>query len=465
MELLKKTQSTTTTTVGDSGTVQQTSTKTVVEKLKKKKKRNRWIWISLIGVVLLLVIVMMVKGGKEKTVTVQVEVASRRTITEVVQATGKVQPEFKVKIAPEVSGEIVSLPFKEGARVQQGQLLAKIKPTSFEAQYSAAVSQLQSSKSRVEQMRAQLIQAELALKRIKELQSKGLAAASEVEQAQAQFDIATANVKAAQFDVAATQSQLQTYAESLRKTTVASPMSGVITQLISQLGEKVVGTSQFSGTEIMTVSDLSVMNAEVEVDENDVVNISVGDTARVTIDAFPGRTFSGVVVEIANSAKLKGVGTQDQSTNFAVKIRMQGFEEGELRPGMSCTAKIETETKSNVVAVPIMAVTRRTKEKAPAQATDITSDEQQVSELAKKADVAPKQDEAPTIVFIVENGKAKSVPVKTGISDNSYVEILSGIKGTEEIIKGNYAAVSKELQDGSAIRVEGAKTAKAAEKK
>jgi HlyD family secretion protein len=463
MELLKKTQSTTTVAAGNGGVVQQTSTKTVVEKLKKKKKRNRWIWISLAALVLFIVILAIVKGGKEKTITVQVEVASRRTITEVVQATGKIQPEFKVKIAPEVSGEIVSLPFKEGARVQQGQLLAKIKPTSFEAQYSAAVSQLQASKSRVEQMRAQRIQAELALKRIKELQGKGLAAASEVEQAQAAFDIADANIKAAQFDVAATQSQLKTYAESLRKTSVVAPMSGVITQLISQLGEKVVGTSQFSGTEIMTVSDLSVMNAEVEVDENDVVNISVGDTSRVTIDAFPGRIFSGTVVEIANSAKLKGLGTQDQSTNFAVKIRLLGFNEGELRPGMSCTAKIETETKNNVVAVPIMAVTRRTKEKAQ-QSTDITSDEQQVSELAKKAEVTPKQDEAPTIVFIVENGKAKSIPVKTGISDNSYVEILSGIKGTEEVIKGNYAAVSKELQNGSAVKVEGAKT-KSSEKK
>jgi HlyD family secretion protein len=252
-------------------------------------------------------------------------------------------------------------------------------------------------------------------------------------------------------DVTASKSQLKQYAESLRKTSVASPMNGVITQLISQLGEKVVGTSQFSGTEMMAVSDLSVMNAEVEVDENDVVNIKIGDTSRVTIDAFPGRVFKGIVVEIANSAKLKGTGTQDQSTNFAVKIRLEDFTEGELRPGMSCTAKIETDTKYNVMTVPIMAVTRRINEEKMATAK---ADDQQVSEVQKKQQTAKQEDASPTIVFVVENGRAKSVKVKTGISDNSYVEISDGIKGGEEIIKGNYSAVSKELQDKSLVRVD-----------
>lgn len=445
--------------INTNATVNATTTKTVVDKIKKKKKRNRWIWISLIAIVVVVGVLIAMNSGKEKAITVQVEKASKRTITEVVQATGKIQPEYKVKVSPEVSGEITQLPYKEGARVKKGQLLAKIKPTSIEAQYDAARASVASSQARVEQIRAQRIQAELALKRGKELSAKGIVSSSELEQLQATFDVADANFKAAQFDVTSSQSQLKQFAESLRKTTVEAPMNGVITQLISQLGEKVVGTSQFSGTEMMTVSDLSVMNAEVEVDENDVVNISLGDTARVTIDAFPGRTFKGVVVEIANSAKLKGVGSQDQSTNFAVKIRLTDFTEGELRPGMSCTSKIETETKVDVMTVPIMAVTRRAT-MGGAKVEEKKDDEAaEVSEIAKK-EQKKQEDSSPLIVFVVENGRAKIIPVKTGISDNSYVEITEGLKGGEEIIKGNYAAVSKDLKDKSLIRVEGASAVK-----
>jgi HlyD family secretion protein len=429
------------------------TTKTVVDKIKKKKKRNRLIWISLIVLVVVIVVLAVVRGGKEKAITVQTEKAGYRTITEIVQATGKVQPEYKVKVAPEVSGEIIELPFKEGATVKKGQLLAKIKPTSFEAQFEAAKASVASARARVEQMRAQRIQTELALKRAKDLNKSGVVSASELEQAQAAFDIADANFKAGQHEVQASESQLKQFAESLRKTSVESPMNGVITQLISQLGEKVVGTSQFSGTEMMTISDLSVMNAEVEVDENDVVNISLGDTAKVTIDAFPGRVFTGVVVEIANSAKLKGIGTQDQSTNFAVKIRLYDFKEGELRPGMSCTAKIATETRYNVLTVPIMAVTRRLTDQPKAK--EKSSDEQAVSEIQKKETTTKPEESSPTIVFTVVGGRARSVPVKTGISDNAYVEILEGVKEGDEIVKGNYSAVSKELQNNSLVRIEG----------
>jgi HlyD family secretion protein len=189
------------------------------------------------------------------------------------------------------------------------------------------------------------------------------------------------------------------------------------------------------------------MNAEVEVDENDVVNVSIGDKANVTIDAYPGRTFRGTIVEIANSAKLKGMGTQEQSTNFEVKIRIDDFKGVDLRPGMSCIAKIETETKQNVMAVPMIAVTRRDKSDDP------------TADSIKRAATG---GEVPTIVFVNDNGKAKAVPVKTGLSDNLYVEILSGLTGNEEIIKGNYSAVSKELQDKKAIKVDNKAAAKPA---
>ncbi len=447
-------------TVISSVKTQTTTTKTVVDKIKKKKRRNRIIWISLIALVAIIVVLIVVKSGKEKAITVQTEKASNRTITEVVQATGKIQPETSVKISPEVSGEIIHLPYKEGAIVKKNQLLAEIKPTAIKAQYEAGVAQMEGAKAQVEQAKAQKLTADLTLKRAKQLHEKALSSDADLEQAQQAYDVASANYNSAQHNVGYYQNNLTLFSESLRKTSVVSPMDGYITQLISQLGEKVVGTSQFAGTQIMTVSDLSVMNAIVDVDENDVVNLKLGDTARVTIDAFPNRSFVGTVIEVANSAELKGTGTQDQSTNFQVKIRLAGFQTGELRPGMSCTAKIETKTKADILTVPIMAVTRRTVETKK----DVTAD--QASEVGKKQ-TESEEDKSPTIVFIVEGGRAKSVQVKTGISNNSYVEILEGLKGGEEVIKGNYSAVSKDLDDKKLIKIDngGYGTPKADEKK
>ncbi|MEP7235872.1 MAG: efflux RND transporter periplasmic adaptor subunit, partial [Ignavibacteriota bacterium] len=351
------------------------TTKTVVDKIKKKKKRNRAIWFGLGGLLLVIIVLVVLRSGKEKAITVQTEKATTRTITEVVQATGKIQPETSVKISPEVSGEIIKLPFKEGDAVKQGSLLTEIKPTAIKAQYEAAVAQLEGAKAQAEQAKAQKLQAQLGLKRTKDLHAKSLTSDAELEVAQQQYDVAVANLSSAEHNVSYHQNNLTVFSESLRKTSVVSPMDGYITQLISQLGEKVLGTSQFSGTDIMTVSDLSVMNSLVDVDENDVVNVKVGDTARVTIDAFPDRAFVGTVVEVANSAELKGTGTQDQSTNFQVKVRLSGFQTGELRPGMSCTAKIETQTRPNILTVPIMSVTRRTDQSKK------TTTEEQTSEV------------------------------------------------------------------------------------
>jgi HlyD family secretion protein len=439
-----------------------TTTKAVVDKIKKKKKRNRMIWIGGALVVILIVVAVVISSSKEKGVTVQTEKVSKRTITEVVQATGKIQPETSVKISPEVSGEIIQLPFKEGAKVSKNQLLAEIKPTAIRAQYEAGAAQVEAAKAQGEQAKAQKVTADLNLKRTKQLYDKKLVADADLEQAQSQADVAAANYSAAEHTVGVYQNQLTQAAESLRKTSVLSPMDGYITKLISQLGEKVVGTSQFSGTEMMTVSDLSVMNAMVDVDENDVVNVQLGDTARINIDAFPNRTFIGTIVEIANSAELKGVGTQDQSTNFQVKIRLEGFETGELRPGMSCTAKIETMTKNNVMTVPIMAVTRRVKEKQPKAEGEVA----EVGKAKKPGEEEDNSKAAPTIVFVVgKDKKVKAVTVKTGISDNSYVEILSGLTGDEEVVKGNYAAVSKNLEDGKLVKIDNTSGGDAATKK
>jgi HlyD family secretion protein len=426
-----------------------TATKTVVDKIKKKKKRNRFIWIILLVLLVAIVGLAVVKSGKEKPIIVQTEKVATRTITELVQATGKVQPETSVKISPEVPGEIIQLPFKEGAQVKKGDMLAEIKPTAIKAQYEAGVAQLEGSKAQVEQAKAQKLTAELALKRTKQLQGKDLASQADLETAQQTYDVGVANYNAAQHNVNYYQNNLTQFSESLRKTSVLSPMDGYITQLISQLGEKVVGTSAFAGTEMMTVSDLSVMNAMVDVDENDVVNVKLGDTARVTIDAFPDRSFTGIVIEVANSAELKGAGSQDQSTNFQVKIRLAGFQTGELRPGMSCTAKIETVTKSNIMTIPIMAVTRRSME-----AKKVAPTTTEASEVGKKQSTEKEEDRSPTIVFVVDGTRVKTVQVKTGISDNSYVEITDGLKGSEEIVKGNYSAVSKDLDDKKLIKID-----------
>ncbi|HET6511182.1 MAG TPA: efflux RND transporter periplasmic adaptor subunit, partial [Candidatus Kapabacteria bacterium] len=280
----------------DANGKQQSTTQTVVTQIKKRKQRKRNALIG-VGVLIALVIGLAVaNGGKEQTITVQTETVSRRTITSIVQATGKIQPEVKVKISPEVSGEIISLPIKEGQQVTRGQLLAKIKPTSFEAAHEQGMASLNASKARMEQSRANMITAKQAFNRSKELRDKNLISTSDFETAEAQFQVAQANFNAANFEIKATESQLKQLTESLRKTAVIAPMGGVVTSLVSELGETVVGTSQFSGTEMMTVSDLTVMNAEVEVDENDVVNVSIGDKANVTIDAYPGRTFRGTIV-------------------------------------------------------------------------------------------------------------------------------------------------------------------------
>lgn len=432
---------------GANGASAQPVLNQTLEARRKKRRRTRTILMIAGGVVLIMIIVALATGGKEKPITVQTEKVGRHTITEVVQATGKIQPEVQVKVSPEVPGEIIELPFKEGDHVKKGNLLAKIKPTTFEYQYAGAEAQLNSAKAQAEQQRATMIQGEQDLKRGQTLLAQHLISEQDFDALKAKHDAAEAGMNSANYQAAAASSQMRQFQEALRKTSVLSPMNGVITSLVSQLGEKVVGTSSFAGTEMMTVSDLTVMNAMVDVDENDVVNIKLGDNVKISIDAFPKQIFSGKVVEIANSAKLTGTGTQDQSTNFTVKVRLDAFGAADLRPGMTCTSRIETQTKENVIAVPLLSVTRR------------DNDDAKAADSVKKVRESNKGefhegDETPTIVFSVVKGEAKKVHVKTGISDNAYVEILSGLQGGEEVIKGNFRAVSKDLDDSKKVKVD-----------
>ena len=310
-----------------------------------KKNKKKIIIFSIIGVMIIaLALVVFLGSRKEPVITVQVEKAQYRSLTQVVTATGKIQPEVLVKITPEVSGEIVALPVKEGDRVKKGSLLMKIKPDFYMAQRDQAAAGLLQSK-------ASLSKSEPEFRRMETLFKKGLASESEFDQARALYE---AN-KAAYAQATASLNQAQ---ENLRKTTIIAPMDGTVSQLNSELGERVLGTVQFQGTDVMTIADLSRMEARVDVSENDVVLVSIGDTARIEVDAFPDRKVTAVVYEIANTAKSKGAGTQEEVTNFEVKMRIVNADV-QLRPGMSMTGDIETETKQHVLSVPIQSVTTR----------------------------------------------------------------------------------------------------------
>jgi HlyD family secretion protein len=403
-----------------------------------KKSRKRIIIFSVLGVaVIALVLIVFLGSKKEVVLPVQVEKVSRRTITQLVTATGKIQPEVQVKISPEVSGEIVALPVREGDRVRKGDLLLKIKPDTYRAQRDQAAAVLLQAK-------ATLMRTKPEFERIESLFAKGLVSQAEYDQAKAQQESAKASLAQAQ----ATLSQSDEY---LRKTTVFSPMDGTVSQLKSELGERVLGTAQFQGTEVMTIADLTRMEARVDVSENDVIMASIGDTARISVDAFPDHKVTGVVYEVANTAASKGLGTQEEVTNFQVKIRIIS-KDVSLRPGMSMTADIETETRRDVFAVPIQSVTTR----APKMEVKPMPEDGQRGTVVS-ASAGPRQrseNKLKEIVFVVDEGVVKAMPVKRGISDDSYVEILEGVSEGAQVVSGSYKAINRELEDGAKVRVE-----------
>jgi HlyD family secretion protein len=403
-----------------------------------KKSKKKIIIFSILGaVVIALGLIVFLGSKKEPILPVQVEKVSRRTITQVVTATGKIQPEVQVKISPEVSGEIVDLPVKEGQQVKKGDLLLKIKPDVYVAQrdqFAAGLLQAQASLSK----------AEPDFKRSQELFKKGLVSQSDFDQVKALYESSKASYAQA-------RASLNQAEENLRKTTVLSPMDGTVSQLNSEKGERVLGTAQFQGTDVMTIADLSKMEARVDVSENDVVLVTVSDTARIAVDAFPDRKVNAVVYEIANTATSKGLGTQEEVTNFQVKMRV--VEKGlTLRPGMSMTADIETQTKQNVLSVPIQSVTTR----APKiEVKEGETDGQKGTVVAAGASAKRREENKPKeIVFVVENSVVKAMPVKRGISNDAYVEVSEGVSEGADVVSGSYKAINRELEDGSKVRVE-----------
>jgi HlyD family secretion protein len=400
-----------------------------------KKKKKKIIIFSIIGAVLIILVVIVVLGSRrEPIITVQTEKAQRRTITQIVTATGKIQPEVQVKINAEVSGEIIELPVREGQSVVRGQLLVRIKPDAYQAQYESAQATLEMSD-------AGLKKAEADYKRAKELFEKKLISDSEM-------DIAKANYLAAKGTYDQANANIKQARDTYSKTTITSPMTGVISQLISELAERVSGSTFTQGTEIMTVADLSTMEARVDVGENDVVLVHKGDTARIEVDAYPDQKFIGIVSQIANTAKSRGLGTQDEVTNFEVRILINPPKGVQFRTGMSMTADIETETKANVLAVPIQSVTVRTPKK---EGKEEPKDGEAQLDTGKKK---KEEDKLEEVVFVVKDGIAKTVTVKRGVSDETYVEVTANDLEGQEVVSGPYKAINRELEVDSKVKID-----------
>lgn len=423
---------------------------------KGKKSKKKIFIFSGIGVVLIALVLIVLLGSKrENVVTVQTEKAQRKSITQIVTASGKIQPETKVKINAEVSGEIIELPVKEGQHVKRGDLLVRIKPDQYQAGVDRSEALLASAKAGLTLSTANLEKAKSEFKRARELYQKKLTSDQEFIAAKTSYEVAKSQFESAKAGVAQAQASLKDSKESLAKTSIFSPMSGIVSQLISELGERVSGSSFMQGTEIMTVADLAMMEARVDVGENDVVLISIGDTARIQVDAYPDRKLKGIVSEIANTAKTKGLGSQDEVTNFEVRMRVLD-KDVSLRPGMSMSADIETETKYNVLAVPIQSVTTRLpRMKEGVKPDSIVKDHKEDSVAnGSKGNPGNTAEKPIEVVFIVENGKAKQVPVKRGISDETTMEIVSGLTENVEVVSGSYKAINRELEDGATVKID-----------
>lgn len=415
---------------------------------KRKSKKKKFIIFGAIFLVIVIVIAVIASSKKEKLTDVQTEKVKKHNITQVVTATGKIQAETKVVISSEVSGELVSLPFKEGEEVKKGDLVVKIKQDAYAPQIQEQNAQVNVAESNLKINEVTVQKNKLEYDRLQELQKKGLASQSDLDNSRLNYEQSLAQLNSNRASITLSRTGLAKIKYDISKTTIYAPMSGTITQLNNEVGEKVLGTSFNQGTGIMTISDLSSMECQIDVSETDVSLINIGDTARIQVDAFPDRVFTGYVYEIANTATSKGLGTQEEVVNFIVKVRIID-KENELRPGMSCTVDVEVEKKNNVIAVPIQSITVREDINLDMNKLDEENENLQRKENKKDKKIKPQE-----IVFIVENGVAKKRNVKTGISDDTYIEITEGLQDNLEVVKGSYKAITKDLEDNSKVKVD-----------
>jgi len=427
--------------------------------------KKRWIWLIVILVLLGAVGAAVASKRREKPILITTDKAFRKTITQVVTATGKIQPEIEVKIAPEVSGEIIDIPVKEGQLVHKGDLVLRIKPDSYRAQVEAQTAALSAARSESVRNRAQVDQAEADYRRADKLFRDGLLSDSERNSAKTTYDVAKAALQGSIFQAQQAEGALRQISEALSKTTIHSPADGTISSLTSRVGERVVGTSQFAGTEVMRIADLDHMEARVNVNENDIVNVKIGDRVRVHVDAWPDRDIEGFVREIASTALTRNAGSQEEVTNFEVKISIPDASL-HLRPGMSTTGDIETDTVKDAVAVPIQAVTVRStdsklspeemeKRKERQESEDQTDNRANVTnEQLEQKKERERREKLQRVVFIRNGDTVRMQKVTTGIADNTWIEIKEGIKPGDEVVSGSYTAVSRRLKDGAKVAIE-----------
>ncbi len=401
-------------------------------------------------------------GSKDKGTEIEIANVAASTIVETVSATGKIQPEIEVKISSEVSGEIIALNVKEGQVVKKGDLLVKINPDLYTSSYNRTISNLSGTKAGLNQSEASYKEAKANYDRNKSLYDKGIISRADWDKAIASFEVAKANKQNAYYNVQSASATVLEAKDNLGRTTIYAPADGTISVLNVELGERVLGTQQMAGTEILRVANLNNMEVEVDVNENDIVKIKVGDKANVEVDAYLKKQFKGVVTSISNSAS--STLTADQVTNFKVKVRIlkesyQDLLEGKpstyspFRPGMTATVDIITNTKSNILTVPISSVV-------------VKSDTAAVKEIKvedpNEEKSKPKSDKKFECVFVKVGNKAKIRIIKTGIQDDTNIEVLSGLKKGDVVITGPYTTVSKELNSGDkvSLKTENAKEGK-----
>ena len=423
------------------------------------KKRKYYIFG---GVILLLIILASVFGGGPEMPTVNTEEVGRHRIVETVIASGRIQPEVEVKVSAEVSGQLIELPVREGDRVSTGDLLARINPDIYESRLSQAKAALDNaranlatSEARLTQSRAAFAAAELAFNRNEDLHAKGVLSQADYEQAEVSFKSAEADLEASQqgvrsagFTIRSAEATVNEAEDNLRRTVLRATQAGTVTALVKEEGEGVQGIGSFQGEVIMKISELGAMEVDVEVNESDIVKVSLGDTARIEVDAYTERNFYGMVTEIGNTA-LNASGAARLSlesvTNFSVKVRILPESYAALRstrdsswtpfrPGMSATVEIETEVKANILAIPIKAVTTR---------ADTSSEAGAPSSLC---------------VFLLQEGKAMRHDIQTGIQDNNVIELLTDLPEGATVITGPYDLLSRKLEDGDGVQAQAGAT-------
>lgn len=436
----------------------------------KKKNTLRNILITA-GSLIIVLTILKTSGiiGEDSSVKVSAEEATVRTIMETVSASGKIQPEIEVKISADVSGEIVELPVKVSQQVKKGDLLCRINPEIYvsnlermAASLSSSKANLESSRQRLQQALSQFEKTELNFNRNKKLFADKVISASEFENIKSAYEVAKAEVesarqgvKAAEFGVNSAEAGLKEARENLNKTTIYSPVDGTISRLNVTRGERVQGVTGFQGTEIMRIANLNEMEVLADVSESDIIRVKLNDTAIVEVDAYRDKKFKGIVTEIANSASVSSQVASDQVTNYPVKIRVlrESYEDLlsqqtiPFRPGMSATVEIQTKRADNVITVPIQSVTMRdTSETEKSEKKNETKNESSAS----KTEAADKRIEC---VFVVEKDHVRLQPVKSGIQDNSYIEIKTGLKEKEMVVTGPFSVINKKLKNGDKVKI------------